>query len=198
MLWWQLRSAMPEVGNIDTGSRFRFIRLGGRRSSTPGSRDEAARRVKVSAPKALIASGSVVLVVVAAAAGWMLTQKHTVTHRTAGARSPAAATSYAPAATRVRTAAAARPLKPASAVSFGPDGYGKGDNNRLAPLAIDTSLATAWRTGWYASPHFGNLQSGTGLLLDMGRTVTVTSVRLWLTSARGADFQLRLGAAAFR
>ena len=36
------------------------------------------------------------------------------------------------------------------------------------------------------------LYSGTGLLLDMGRTVTVTSVRLSLGTP-GASFQLRAG-----
>ncbi|HXZ73559.1 MAG TPA: serine/threonine protein kinase, partial [Streptosporangiaceae bacterium] len=40
----------------------------------------------------------------------------------------------------------------------------------------------------------GNLQPGTGLLLDMGRPVTVTAARIILGSARGASLQIRIGA----
>jgi len=61
------------------------------------------------------------------------------------------------------------------------------------PLAIDVSQATAWHTQWYTTARFGNLKPGTGLLLDMGREVTVTSVRVLLGSASGASLQLRVG-----
>lgn len=37
---------------------------------------------------------------------------------------------------------------------------------------------TGWHTGWYTSARCGNLYPGTGLLLDMGRAVTITSVRI--------------------
>ena len=40
---------------------------------------------------------------------------------------------------------------------------------------------------------FGALKNGTGLLLDMGRTVTVSSVRLSLVSRSGAGIALRAG-----
>jgi hypothetical protein len=56
--------------------------------------------------------------------------------------------------------------------------------------------ATPWISDWYATANFGDLQSGTGLLLDMGRTVTVTSVRLSLGGAHGADLQVRTGTGA--
>jgi hypothetical protein len=85
------------------------------------------------------------------------------------------------------------PLTPVSATSFGPSGPGQGDNQPLAHLAIDRSHSTSWNTDWYASAHFGNLYSGTGLLLDMGRTVTITSAQITLGTAPGADLQLRVG-----
>jgi cytoskeletal protein RodZ len=88
-----------------------------------------------------------------------------------------------------------RPLRPVSATAFGPTGGGPGDNPQLASLAIDGSSATAWHTDWYATALFGGLKQGTGLLLDMGRTVTITSAQITLDSARGADFQLRVGTA---
>ena len=51
---------------------------------------------------------------------------------------------------------------------------------------------------WYATPGFAGLKTGTGLLVDMGRTVTISSVRLWLTTSSGASLQLRAGAKPVR
>jgi hypothetical protein len=84
-------------------------------------------------------------------------------------------------------------LVPVSAVAFGPSGPGSGDNARNASLAIDASTATAWMTDWYRSARFGNLQAGTGLLLDMGRPVKITRARILLGSAPGADLELLTG-----
>ena len=80
-------------------------------------------------------------------------------------------------------------LTPASVAAFGPRG---GDDPQNAALAVRGNPATPWRTDWYTSPSFGNLYAGTGLLLDMGRTVTISSVRLSL-GVPGADLQLRAG-----
>ena len=92
-------------------------------------------------------------------------------------------------------AAAVRTLTPVSAAAFGPSGAGQGDNSDLAHLAIDANPATAWHTDWYASAHFGNLYPGTGLLVDMGRPVTITAARITLGNGHGADLELRVGVA---
>jgi hypothetical protein len=92
--------------------------------------------------------------------------------------------------------ATARALTPVSAVAFDPYGDRQGENNNLAPLAIDASPGTAWRTDWYTSARFGNLKPGTGLLLDMGRQVTITAAQITLGGAPGAGFELRVGATA--
>jgi hypothetical protein len=84
-------------------------------------------------------------------------------------------------------------LTPARAVAFGPGGPAHGDNPQDASLAIDGRPTTAWQTDWYTTSHFGNLQSGTGLLLDMGHPVTVTSVEVTLGGAPGAGLQVRIG-----
>jgi cytoskeletal protein RodZ len=84
-------------------------------------------------------------------------------------------------------------LTPVSVVAFGPGGAGQGDNPQQASLATSGNPATPWNTDWYATPDFGNLQAGTGLLLDMGRPVTITSAQITLGSAPGADLQLRTG-----
>ena len=102
--------------------------------------------------------------------------------------------SSAPASGASGTVTHSRVLRPVSAAAFDP--YGSGQNTQIARLAIDGSAATAWHTEWYTTARFGNLKPGTGLLIDMGRRVTITSARITLGSAHGADFQLRVGATA--
>jgi Helix-turn-helix domain len=98
-------------------------------------------------------------------------------------RSSTATTAPSPAAT---------PLAITSAVAFGPAGPSQGDNPSLASLAIDASNSTAWNTDWYATATL-NGQPGTGLLLDMGTSVTVSSVQVLLGPAAGGTVQLRAG-----
>ena len=116
------------------------------------------------------------------------------THHPAGAPATAAgAQAGAGRAPAAQPRDRARPLKPRSAASFDPYGDGLGENSQLAPLAIDGNPATAWHTQWYASPSFGDLKPGTGLLLDMGQTVTISTVRVLLGTTPGAGFQVRVG-----
>jgi hypothetical protein len=126
---------------------------------------------------------------------------------TAAASHPAAAPSApAPsaAAPPTRAQAPALPQKVMSVTAFGPDGTSDGDHPGTAALvgpvrpAAGSTVAgdTApqpWSTSWYATPQFGNLQPGTGLLLDLGHPVTVSSVVLALGPKRGADVQVRVG-----
>jgi hypothetical protein len=104
-------------------------------------------------------------------------------HKHAGTQSPSPSPSATPTV-----------LEPAGASAFGPGGTSSGDNPSTAAAAIDASTATAWRTQWYASAAFGNLKTGTGLLVDMGRPVKITSVRILMDSATGADLKLYTGA----
>jgi hypothetical protein len=119
--------------------------------------------------------------------------KHAATgHHPSHARpNPAARTSQAAVAPSAAPAVPAQTLTPVHAAAFGPGG---GDNPQLAHLAIGGHRAAGWHTDWYTSARFGNLYPGTGLLLDMGRPVTVTAARITLGSARGASLQIRIGA----
>jgi hypothetical protein len=92
-----------------------------------------------------------------------------------------------------RPPAAWQPLQPASAQAFDPYGDRQGDSSQLASLAIDHDLATAWHTDWYTTARFGNLKPGTGLLLNLGRVVTVARARIRLGNTPGASFELRGG-----
>jgi hypothetical protein len=87
-------------------------------------------------------------------------------------------------------------LMAVSATAIGPDGAADGDHPQLAPYVIDPHSATAWITHWYASAHFGNLKDGTGLLLDMGKPVTIRQIELALGGSPGfwgADLEIRIG-----
>jgi hypothetical protein len=99
--------------------------------------------------------------------------------------SPTASSSPAPAPVQV--------LSVVSAAAFGPDGTSDGDNPDAASRVLAGDGVDAWRSAWYETAEFGNLQTGTGLLLDMGTQVSVSSVRLRLGTASGADVQVRLG-----
>jgi hypothetical protein len=119
---------------------------------------------------------------------------------TASVSSSPPAPSQAPAATPAQKAIA----KPSPAVrltivkasAFGPDGVGDGDNAQSAGNVIIPGSSRPWLTDWYATPTFGMLKTGTGLLLDMGRTVTVASVQIRLGAIAGANLQVRAGDAA--
>jgi len=120
--------------------------------------------------------------------------KRSVTHATTAAAGPGARTAQAsPTASPRPLPPPVRVLVPASAVAFGPNGTADGDDPQDANSVL-TGSANGWLTRWYATPGFGGLQAGTGLLLDMGRTVTITAVRLTLGGGTGASMQLRLGA----
>ncbi len=70
------------------------------------------------------------------------------------------------------------------------------ENSSMAYLAIDKNPATAWSTDWYqGSPYFGNEKSGTGLILDMGRQVRLSSVTVTFGpgGSSGASAQIEVG-----
>lgn len=96
-------------------------------------------------------------------------------------------------ANRRATSSAAYPLGVTAIAAFGPEGTSDGDNPGIAYRIFDTDTEQPWYSQWYATPSFGGLRTGTGLLLDMGKTVTVRDVRLVLGSAPGADVQVRVG-----
>ena len=178
--WQQLRVAQREAGHLSAGHRFLPIRLNWPRRISP-------------VPVA-------VLLAVIAVTGWTLAHDVTGTRPAVGAHArtteapPRGATGRKPIITHRRERPQA--LKPVSAVSFDPYGDGLGENNQFAYLAIDGNPSTAWHTEWYTSASFGGLKPGTGLLLNMGRTVTISTVRVLLGSQVGADFQVHVGAAA--
>jgi hypothetical protein len=121
---------------------------------------------------------------------------------TPGAQSPSSSApssaASSPSASAVSASAspsvtAAQTLGPVSAAAFGPAGTSDGDGTAQAGLVIDRNPGTYWRSDWYSTAHFGALQPGTGLLIDMGRTDTITGVRVVMGTAVGADLGVLAG-----
>jgi Helix-turn-helix domain len=121
-------------------------------------------------------------------------------HR-ASARTATASRQPSPGKTRASSTAAppatngfpVTQVVPVSAAAVGPAGTSDGDNAQNASLALSGNLATPWHTDWYTTARFGNLKEGTGLLVDLGRTVTATGVTIQLGTTPGADLQVRTG-----
>ena len=88
---------------------------------------------------------------------------------------------------------APHPLGVSSIAAVGPAGPSDGDNPQIAVRLLDVDTDQPWYSQWYATPSFGGLRSGTGLLLDLGEAATVTDVRLTLGSETGADVQVEAG-----
>ncbi|HEX4258231.1 MAG TPA: helix-turn-helix domain-containing protein, partial [Streptosporangiaceae bacterium] len=105
---------------------------------------------------------------------------------------PAASASHASHATPSPSATpTVQTLKPVSATAYGPWGV-TGDNPQDAGQAIDGSTSTYWQSDWYSSASFGGLKTGTGLLIDFGKPVTIVSADLSLGDP-GAYVELRGG-----
>jgi hypothetical protein len=79
---------------------------------------------------------------------------------------------------------------PLSSVAADP----QNENDSQAHFAIDNDPSTAWHTQYYfGDPRFGHLKSGTGLILDMGKPVSLSSVTVTFGSVPGANVRIELG-----
>jgi serine/threonine protein kinase len=86
-----------------------------------------------------------------------------------------------------KTSASATTLTPVSARAFE-------DNPSDANMAIDNNPSTAWQTYQYVgNPVFGGLQQGSGLILDMGHSVKLATVKVTFETSPGADVQIKIG-----
>ncbi len=58
-----------------------------------------------------------------------------------------------------------------------PPGDGVENDGQLG-RATDGNATTYWSTEWYTTQHFGNLKSGVGIVVDAGRAVRLSSLRI--------------------
>ena len=86
-----------------------------------------------------------------------------------------------------KTSASATTLTPVGANAFE-------DNPADASMAIDNNLSTAWQTFQYiGNPVFGGLQQGSGLILNMGHSVKLSTVKVTFETTPGADVDIKIG-----
>ena len=147
----------------------------------PGTRAPLGERVAAAARASAAAQASAAASASAAA------------QASASAAAQASASSAAKASAAQAAATAVSRLPIAAALAFGPDGFADGDNPGNAKYAISGGASQPWSTQWYTTAQFGMLKHGTGLLLDLGDSVTITSVVIDLTKYRGASLELRAG-----
>jgi hypothetical protein len=68
------------------------------------------------------------------------------------------------------------------------------EDNAGAGNAIDNNPSTAWHTQFYdGNPVFGGLKKGTGLILDMGKSVRLSSVQITFGPEAGANVNIEVG-----
>jgi hypothetical protein len=83
----------------------------------------------------------------------------------------------------------AQGFDPLTSVSADPSN----EESQDAKYAIDGSLQTDWSSQWYASPEFGHLKAGSGLMIDMGRAVRFSTVTITFNAEPGARVKLLVG-----
>jgi serine/threonine-protein kinase len=128
----------------------------------PARRAVRARRSVSRGPLlvALLALAALALIVVAAVAVWR-------------------DRSVLPGVSAPQGGGSSTPISLSAVTAYDPNGGG-GEHNSDAPNATDKNPATYWRTEHYASPDFGGLKDGVGLVLNTPgavalKTLTVTS-----------------------
>jgi serine/threonine protein kinase len=71
---------------------------------------------------------------------------------------------------------------------------GVAETSTDAGLAIDGNPKTAWKTQFYlTNPVFGGLKKGSGLILDMGKAVRLSSATIAFGPTAGADVSIMVG-----
>ena len=88
---------------------------------------------------------------------------------------------------------AIQPLTIANVTDFDPeaDGGSGEENSAAAALAVDDDPTTAWETvPYHNNPELGGLKPGVGLLVDLGKSVSVEKVALTLIG-EGTSVELR-------
>jgi hypothetical protein len=73
-----------------------------------------------------------------------------------------------------------------------PQGNDGAEHREDTGLAIDGDRATTWGTDHYNSAEFGGLKDGLGLFLDLGKSTSVSRIRL-VSSIEGWTFEVRSG-----
>jgi hypothetical protein len=167
--------AQPHPGSHKGPRRGSRPRPGGGRKP-PGERSTAAR--------AVIATVIVLVLAAVGVAAWSISRglHHSPTPAPSRTQSPSQS-----------AAAAAVPLTPVSATVYNPLGSSGDDDPADASKAIDGNASTFWHTSYYLGHQFGNLKKGTGLIIDMGRTVRLSQLTVQFGTSCCTHVQIEVG-----
>jgi serine/threonine protein kinase len=139
--------------------------------------------------RAILAAAIGLVLVVGGVLGWALS--HQGGHLPG---SPPASGGQTSASSSPPSVAVSNVLTPVGANSFDPFGTSGGENANEAKYAIDNNPSTFWHTDFYDNyPNFGNLKSGTGLILDMGHPVRLSQVVVQFGSICCAHVAIEIG-----
>ena len=99
-----------------------------------------------------------------------------------------------------KPSAQATVIAPASAQGFDALNLGdSGDENTADAANVLNGNPAGWSTQqYYRSPYLGNLKAGTGLILDLGKPVRVSSITVRFGSVPGANVQIKVGSSNAR
>jgi serine/threonine protein kinase len=124
----------------------------------------------------------VAIVAVLVAAGLAWAAYHSLHHSASPPRSSSTQHAVAP-----HTTTGTIVLKPDNASGFD-------ENSDSEGFAIDNDPSTFWATSWYLNnPVFGGLKQGSGLILDMGRSVRLSSVQVTFGPSPGLNVDIKIG-----
>jgi hypothetical protein len=73
-----------------------------------------------------------------------------------------------------------------------------GDENTSQAHNILSGNSEGWATQQYYTQYFGNLKAGTGLILDLGKPVKVSSITVTFGTVAGANVQIKVGSSDAR
>jgi NedA-like, galactose-binding domain len=155
---------------------------GPRYRGQPGQRRSPAARGVIGLVVALV------LVAIAATAWVISTSLHSGTTASTGSQSPSSTggsiTSTAPSVV----------LKPVGDGTYNADEPKNDEDTSRVKNAIDGNPSTYWATEWYeGNPVFGGLKKGTGLILDMGKAVKLSSVQVTFSSQCCTNADIYIG-----
>jgi serine/threonine protein kinase len=161
-----------------------------RRGTRPGRPGRPGPRGRSRASAVMLGIGAVLVVVLIGIGVWVLGHGGSTPQGSGNQPSHSASSSSSASSVKVLAPVSAHGF---DALSNSSDDPGN-ENDQLAKFAIDSNPSTFWDTQFYiGNPVFGGTKTGTGLILDMGGKVRLSSVQVTFGSIPGADVQIKLG-----
>ncbi len=115
-------------------------------------------------------------------------------------KTPSAPAAHNSARARAHPSASATVIHPVLAQGFDAlnPNHDSGDENTSQARNILSGNSEGWATQQYYTQYFGNLKAGTGLILDLGKPVKVSSITVTFGTVAGANVQIKVGSSDTR